>query len=158
MIAGECTWSSEHAWNAVGRRRVYVETGPNEYEELPYVQPALEFDPQTGLPAEGAGEVAEHIMVQFLEGEQSKERVAGAVDSIYRWCNILPENFFATSEAFAAHKEYVSHLQKNFNEVMSSKGQLRLLSASEREDLRQKGATIHEYTAANHGEEGAENA
>src|SRR5713101_5148131 len=34
MIAGECTWSSERAWNSVGRRRVYVETGPNEYSEL----------------------------------------------------------------------------------------------------------------------------
>jgi len=72
MIAGECTWSSERAWNSVGRRRVYVQTGPNEYSELRYVQPALNFDVKTGLPTEDAGEASEHIMVDFWKVSRIK--------------------------------------------------------------------------------------
>lgn len=148
MIAGECTWGSELAWNAVGRRRVYVESGANEYTELPYIQPALDFNPKTGLPDENAGEVPEHLMVQFLQGEPNKERIITAVDSMYRWCNLNPQNFFDTPEAYAIHKEYIANIQKEFSDFLLSHGPLSLLSGGEREELKRKGVAIHEYTKA----------
>jgi hypothetical protein len=158
MIAGECTWSSERAWNSVGRRRVYVETGPNEYSELRYVQPALNFDVKTGLPTEDAGEASEHIMVDFLEGEPDKGRISTSVESIYKWCNTWPRNAFENQAAYDAHVQYVAHLRSEFNAFMLMNGPLRLLSAAERDQLRAGGATINEYTEADHEEEGPENA
>ena len=158
VIAGECTWSSERAWNSVGRRRVYVETGPNEYSELRYVQPALDFDKKTGLPTEDAGEASEHIMADFLESEPDKGRISAAVESMHRWCNTWPRNGFENQAAYDVHLQYVSDLGKKFNTFISAKGPLRLLSADQREELRAQGATINEYAEADHGENGPQTA
>lgn len=152
MIAGECTWSSEPAWNAVGLHRVYVKSGENEYTELSYVQPALEFDAKTGLPDEDSGEVPEHLMVEFLEGEPSKERTLAAVASMYRWCNLYPRNFFNSEEAYAAHQKYIASIQKEFSDFLFANGPLHLLSSKERAELKEKGLVIHEYTKADHNE------
>src|SRR5260370_39938670 len=70
---------------------VYVQTGPNEYSELRYVQPALNFDVKTGLPTEDAGEASEHIMVDFLEGEPDKGRISTSVESIHNGAIHGPE-------------------------------------------------------------------
>ncbi len=153
MIAGECTTVSEPTWSAVGRRRVYVETRPNEFTELKYVQPALEFDAKTGLPEEGAGEAKEHIMVQFVEGEASKERVSASVDSMYRWCNLWKENEFDSPEAFAVHKAYIEKIKKEFDDLLFNSGNMVLLSPADRERMRSEGATIREYVEADEKDE-----
>jgi hypothetical protein len=151
MIAGEATSGSERAWNSVGRRRVYVETGPNEYSELRYVQPALDFDLNTGLPTDGAGEAAEHIMVHFLEGEPDKVRMSAAVESIYLWCNTWPDDVFENEDACDAHLGYVAKLYEAFDAFMRANGPLRLLSAQEREQLRAEGIGIKDYIEADRG-------
>ncbi len=148
MIAGECTWSSERAWNAVGRRRVYVETGRGEYTELPYIQPALEFDPDTGLPLEESGEAPEHLMVQFLEGNPNKEKIIAAIDSIYRWCNVWPRSTFTSDHAYATHVRYLEDFQKRYTDFFSKNGALHLLSPEERKALKAKGIPVHEHTEA----------
>jgi hypothetical protein len=156
MIAGECTWRSERVWNSVGRRRVYVETGPNRYSELRYVQPALDFDRSTGLPTKDVGEAAEHIMVQFLEGEPDKARISAAIESMYLWCNTWPQSIFESKAAYDAHLHYVATLHKDFDAFMRANGPLRLLSAQDREQLRRRGTEISEYTEADHDKEGPE--
>jgi hypothetical protein len=153
MVAAEATGTSEKSWNAVGHRRVYVETGPNEYTELKYVQPALDFDFNTGLPTEDAGEFPEHLMVQFVEGEPDKDRIKAAVDGMYRWNNLYDQDAFTSAEAFNQHKHYIAEIQKKFNDQLSTSSPLHLLSAEEREVLKNKGITIHEYTEADGGEE-----
>jgi hypothetical protein len=150
LVAAETSSSSERVWNTIGRRRAYIETGLNEYTELPYVQPALEFEPQTGLPAEGAGALPEHLMLHFLEGDADKIRLTAAVDSMYRWCNAYPESFFASARAYERHKAYIADIQNKLNDFIFSNGRLRLLSVGERAGLRQQGVTILEYTAADH--------
>jgi hypothetical protein len=132
------------------RRRVYIETASDQYTELPYIQPALEFDPKTGLPAEGSGEVPEHLMVHFLDGEPDKERLASAVDGIYRWCNIYPEGFFRNVQAYEAHKVYVAKIRNHLANFVFNSGHLRLLSANEREICRQQGTKIIEHWPADH--------
>jgi hypothetical protein len=158
VIAGECTWSSEKAWNAVGRLRVYVETAPNEYSELRYVQPALDFDPKTGLPTEGAGEAPEHIMMDFLGSEPDKERISAAVESMYKWCNAWPRGEFESEAAYDAHVQYVADIRKEFNSFLNANGPLRLLTPVEREELRANGVVINEYTEADHADDSPENA
>jgi hypothetical protein len=156
MIVGECTSSSERAWNSVGRRRVYVETGPNKYSELRYVQPALDFDRNTGLPTEDAGEAPEHIMVHFLEGVPDKARISAAIESMYLWCNTWPQSVFENKAGCDAHLHYVAKLHKEFDAFMRANGPLRLLSAQEREQLRATGAKINEYTEADRDNKGPE--
>lgn len=76
FAAGECTSTSEEFWNSVGWKRPYAET-PNQagsYEELRYIQPALDFDPATGAPAEDAGVVPEHMMIDSFEGTPPQQR------------------------------------------------------------------------------------
>lgn len=148
MVVGECTSSSERAWNSVGRRRVYVEAEPNQYSELRYVQPALDFDRNTGLPAEDAGEAPEHIMVHFLEGVPDKARISAAIESMYLWCNTWPQSLFDSKAAYDAHLHYVAKLHKEFDTLMRANGPLRLLSAQERERLCAMGARVNEYTEA----------
>lgn len=157
LVAGECTASSEQTWNAMRRNRLYLKRG-DEYLEPPYLQPALDFDPKTGLPAEGAGEAAEHLQMQFVDVQPSKSAVTSAVDAMYRWCNLLPRDEFETPEAYATHREYVGKIQKEFNDFISQEGELVLLSAQEREELRSQGLVFHEHTAADHGNNGPENA
>ena len=69
-----------------------------------------------------------------------------------------PENAFENQAAYDAHVQYVAHLRSEFNIFMLMNGPLRLLSAAERDQLRAEGATINEYTEADHEEEGPENA
>ncbi len=157
-IAGECTYTSEKAWNAVGRRRAYVQTGENQYSELQYIQPALEFNKKTGLPKKGQSEVAEHIMVQFLDSQSSKERISAAVDAMYRWCNLWSADSFASKKAHAAHTEYIAGIKRRFDEFMSSNGDLKFLTAAEREEAIKQGFEIIGYNAADHGDTGPEDA
>lgn len=148
-IAGECTEESEGAWNAMGRRRVYVQTGPHEYSELPYIQPALSFNHETGLPAHGAGEMAEHIMLQFLTGEPTKERVSAAVASMYRCSNTWPEHMFANKRAYQSHLGYINRLRSNFDSFLMNNGDLLLLTAEERKEMVEKGVAFREHSEAN---------
>ena len=154
MIISECTSTSEKAWNAIGRRRAYVQTGANDWTELKYVQPPLDWDPDTGMPAEDAGNAAEHIMMQPFDGDMTKERLSSALDAIYRWNNYRSEKFFHNPEAQKAHFAYIQAIQKQFDSELNAGGELKLLSASEREEMIKKGAVIHEYTEAD--EEGEE--
>jgi hypothetical protein len=148
LIAAETTSGSERVWNAMHRRRVYLETAPNQYSELTYIQPALEFDPETGLPAEGAGEVAEHLMVHFLDGKTDKDRLLAAVDGIYRWCNTYPRTFFRNEKAYEKHRQYLHEIWNECRDFVFGAGRLQLLSAIERERFVKQGRQIVQHTAA----------
>lgn len=156
MVVGESTRASEPTWNSVQRRRSYVKTGDNEFSELRYIQPALKFDPDTGVPADDAGEAPEHLMIHFLDGKPDKERISMCVDAIYRWCNILPEDEFNSPQAYQAHLEYIRRIKEKFNELLQGSGELLLLSAKEREVAKNGGLKINEYAEADEGKAGPE--
>jgi GNAT superfamily N-acetyltransferase len=149
-ISAEATSSSEAFWNSVGLNRVYVGAGVkvDEYSELPYVQPALDFDTSTGLPVEGAGEAAEHLMLGFVENEADKELVSLVVDAIYRWSHLWPAEDFESMEAHQANVGYVSKFKQEFDEFLFGSGEMAILTAEDRKNLTMAGAIIHEYTAA----------
>lgn len=158
LVGGECTYTSELAWNALGQRRIYLGTGGRELAEIKYVQPALEFDPDTGLPAEDAGEAPEHLMVQALGGDVTKEKISQVVAAIYRWCNRYPRAAFNSDAAYRAHREYVDRLQRQFDDLLSGPGELKLLTAKEREQTRAAGSVVKDYAEADHGDTGPEDA
>ena len=66
-------------------KRLYIQTKDGSFKELSYEQPPLDWDPETGSSAEGAGVVPEHLMLKLtsgkneLSGKELMEMVKGNV-------------------------------------------------------------------------------
>src|SRR3989344_376183 len=129
FAAGECTFTSEKFWNSVGWKRAYAQSGDKKtYEELRYIQPALDFDEKTGEPAEDAGAVAEHFMVDSFGAETpDKNQIMQTIDAFYRWCNKWPRAAFESDEAFQKQNAYVAQIEEEFKNQLESSGQLIIL-------------------------------
>ncbi len=159
FAAGECTSTSEKFWNTVGWKRAYIAEGDDKksYSEVEYVQPALDFDVETGAPAKNAGEAAEHFMVDsFGPHTPTKEAIFKAVQAFYQWNSRWDERSFTSPEAQAKHVQYVDEIENEFKRKLSAGGQLIFLDQANREKARQSGVSIKEYTAADHVEGGPE--
>ncbi|MBU6500284.1 MAG: hypothetical protein KGJ89_00400 [Patescibacteria group bacterium] len=160
FAAGEFTYTSENFWNKVGWSRSYMENpeDPKKYEEVKYVQPALDFDEDTGLPAEGSGEAPEHLMIDsFGQQPPSKIDVMQTVRAFYRWNNIWPQEAFKDNPAaYQAHLDYNNKIADEFEGDLNNNGQLIFLTKEARERARGKGLLFREYAAADHGQAGKE--
>lgn len=148
-ITAEATSDSEEFWNAVGLARLYLQTGNiNEYIELQYVQPALDFNPATGRPAEGAEEVPEHLMLGFFDREADKELVSKLVAAVLRWSHRWAREEFKSDEAYATHVAYTDFYQNTFDTFLHANGNLVGMTKADREGLIQKGVTVIDYALA----------
>ncbi len=152
FAAGECMSTSEKFWNNVGWKRAYVADRPGEtkaYTELKYVQPALDFDPETGEIAEDAGEAPEHFMVDsFGRMPPTKKEIMMTVNAFYRWCNKWPREAFENDEAYEKHLAYVQGIEDTFNEKLKQGGQVIYLDQQSQEKAMQAGVSIEEYAEA----------
>ena len=160
FAAGECTYTSERFWNNVGWKRVYAADAPGEtksYGELKYIQPAVDFDEETGEPTEGAGEAPEHLMIDsFNRMPPTKEQIAQTVEAFYLWCNKWPREAFATDAAYENCMRYVEGFEQKFRKELEDAGQIIFLDQPSREKALQKGISIREYEEADHKEESGE--
>lgn len=160
MSAGECTYTSEGFWNRVGWKRVYQEQGTGEkkvYSEAPYIQPALDFNEKTGLPAEDAGEAPEHLMIDPFEGQTfTRRHVVSVVEAFYRWCNRWPKEAFENNTAHRRHTKYVDKIFKAFKNFVADHGEPILLDSNGRDTLQKRGIKIEEHSEADHGDAGKE--
>ncbi len=156
FAAGECTYTSEKFWNKVGWERLYKKTSEGNFKEIEYIQPALDFDENTGLPAEDAGEAPEHLMIDgFGESIKAEDAIA-TVAAFYQWCNMWPPEAFESDEAYKKHQAYVEEKMAEFKEQFEESGELRMMKKSEREAMQKNGMTVEEFTAADHGDAGEE--
>jgi len=154
---GECTYTSEKFWNSVGWKRVYSKEEGNQYRELEYIQPALDFDEDTGEMAEGAGEAPEHLMVDnFGEGAPNKEEIRQSYMAFMDYNLTWPEGAFNNPEAYGRQRQYVDGITSRFVDSLKSGGDLVFLSAKERVTVKKGGTKILEHNGANHGEAGKE--
>lgn len=139
---------------------MYAADAPGEtksYGELKYVQPAVDFDEETGEPTEDAGESPEHLMIDsFNRMPPTKEQVAQTVEAFYRWCNKWPREAFASDEAHARCVQYVEGFEKKFRKELEDAGQIIFLDQPSREKALEKGISIKEYEEADHKEEPGE--
>lgn len=158
FAVGECTYTSEKFWNNVGWKRVYAQTGDKrEYTELKYIQPALEFDEDTGEIAEGSGEAPEHLMIDaFGPKTPGKEDVMRAYESLIYFCNDWPREAFNNDRAEKKKTEYLNGIKTNFKDFMDSNGQLIYLDADNREKAVKEGVAVIGYTEADRGQAGEE--
>ncbi|MBI4087885.1 GNAT family N-acetyltransferase [Candidatus Kaiserbacteria bacterium] len=161
FAAGECTYTSESFWNSLGWKRVYAaEPGkPGSYNELKYMQPALDFNTETGKVAEGAGEAPEHLMIDSFQGAPpGKEDVLATVRAFYTWCNTWPKEAFTSEEgvtnmgALREHQKHVIGIWEDFKKQITDRGPLTYLSREEREAAQKANVQIIEHLEADHGD------
>lgn len=159
FAAGECTYTSERFWNSVGWKRPYGQVGEDKrsYEELRYIQPALDFEKSSGKEAADAGEAPEHLMIDsFGHQPPTKEQILETVDAFYRWCNKWPREAFDSDEAYQTHLHYVDGIKAGFKQQLDSLGQVILLDKTSRDKALATGVKIKEHTEAEHGNAGKE--
>ncbi len=159
-VIGETTTASEKAWESVKRGRVYVEDkspdGVVTRTEVPYVQPALDFD-DTGLPEEGTGESPEHLMVDsFGQSTFSKEKLLAMVRAMYEWCILTTKEDYMTTglsdevaeTAYRNNLKYVTGFENEFDTFLQSHGELVLMNSKERDAAIAQGITVQGHAAA----------
>lgn len=159
LAVGECVYTSEDFWNKVGMRRVYGEKAskPGAYEELRYVQPALDFDLATGQVAEGAGVAPEHLMIHnFDDKNPSQEDVLAAVRAVYTWNNTWPREAFENDQALATHQGHVQPIWQEFKQQVQGVDRLVYLDKKSREEMERAGINIENHSAADNGDTGPE--
>lgn len=141
---GECTATSEHYWNSVGWKRVYVKNPTTEeHVEVPYIQPALNFNRETGAPT--MSEVPEHLMIDSFSGSPSKKDIASAYMALIEYNAFLPREEFDNDAAFEKKEAYIKSITEAFKDALQSEGELVLLDARTREEMREKGAKILDH-------------
>lgn len=148
FAVGECVHSSEKFWNSVSWRRAYIKN-QGGLAEVKYIQPPLDFE-DDGSIAEGAGSVAEHLMVDdFNNATLTGSDIIKTVQAIYRWCNEWKLDDFDGDAT--AHKKHLKHSQKEITKLrktITQGSEVVLLSQLERTQQMQQGLTIKEHTDA----------
>jgi len=153
---GECTYTSEKFWNSVGWRRVYVKTGDNEFTELRYVQPALDFNEETGKPSEDAGECPEHLMIDCFGMNPSAEELKRLHDALLHYNGDWPEAAFKDKKAYHIHINYMQKFKDKMSSFLREHDQLVFLDIEGRESAKKNGFKIKEHKAADRGDAGKE--
>lgn len=158
MAIGECTYTSEKFWNRVGWKRVYSQKeGEKSATELKYIQPALDFDTETGKPTEDAGEAPEHLMIDsFGSGIPGKQEVAMAYEALVHYNADWPEEEFDSPDAFKNHTLYMKGIKDDFTTQLNSAEVLIFMDATAREEAQKTGTTIYGHNGADHGDTGKE--
>jgi hypothetical protein len=133
---GECTYTSEKFWNSVGWRRVYAKTGENEFTELKYIQPALDFDEKNGKPTEDAGECPEHLMVDCFGINPNSEELKRLHDALLHYNGDWPESALESKEAHKTHFNYMQNFKGKMSSYLRDNNQLIFLDALGRENAK----------------------
>ncbi|MFM7088971.1 MAG: hypothetical protein ACKOW9_05605, partial [Candidatus Paceibacterota bacterium] len=113
LMIGECTPGSEVFWNNLGWKRIYVESF-GTHTEVPYTQPALEFNPKTGYVSPNASEVIEHMMLDSFGGDITIKDLINAHEALVRHTAEWPIEAFNSKEAHLRHVKYIENLVQRF--------------------------------------------
>ncbi|MDO8570200.1 MAG: hypothetical protein Q7R97_01275 [Candidatus Daviesbacteria bacterium] len=115
--------------NRLGFKRVMI--GNKEAE---YYQPAMDFNPDTGKPAKGAGAVLEHPEVMPFGPNLSKEQLIQAGRAAFIWNYFWDESDFNNTVAYQEHVKYVAGYFKIFEDSINQPGELALVTKQERKN------------------------
>lgn len=140
---GECTASSEHFWNNLGEKRIYIKSG-KEYKELPYVLPAISFDPETGNPSENNVEIPLHMMLESFSDEKITTKTIKNIYEIILNSQDKPKEAFTSDEAYEKYRQYIIDIKKRFTDSLEPHGEIVFLDAKEEEQLKKDGYIISE--------------
>ncbi len=156
--AGECTYTSRNYWEKFGWRRIYIDDKNGPITEVPYAQPPMAYDLETGEPAEGAGVAPEHLMVQFTgQAEQSNDErrsnVMRVVQTFYKCNNYVDRRAFTDAargdkklaeQAFQEHLKAIKPFEDKYKEDLEE-GDVKLYSQENLKELSSRGRPIKQY-------------
>ncbi|MBI5152534.1 hypothetical protein HZA39_03295 [Candidatus Peregrinibacteria bacterium] len=155
--AGECTWTSYKYWEKLGWRRVYTDAGEEQpVQEIPYVQPPLAFDLNTGEIEDGAGDAPEHFMIHLFDKNAERNpnlarKLPQIVGAFYKTNNYIDRRAFAESEnpeaAYAKHRSAIDHHREQFGRDLG-RGQIRFLTSRDCDGLRARDRTIEDWVTS----------
>ena len=146
---GEVFDDSEAFINSQGASRLYIREGNDQYKEVPYYQPPLDWNLETGRPAEGARTVPEHLMVRTMDGSKtiSGEQLLEMVRVIYDYNNYREREAFKNARAYRTHTGIIGNIEEELTETVSGKD-LMMISREERESMKAQGITFVEHGLA----------
>lgn len=128
---GECTDRSIKFWDSLGWKRVFVKLNQEiGYKELPYVQPALDFDLRTGEIMSGASQVAQHLMIDSFGNKITKEDLKLIYEKVLT-SSSFPKEAFSNEEAYQKHLSYINGFRDKFIEYIDSNGEILFLDKQE---------------------------
>jgi GNAT superfamily N-acetyltransferase len=159
-VTGECTWDSRRFWESMGLRRAYAGTGGRELREVPYIQPPLDFDLETGAVAEGCDNAPEHFMVQYFDDaamlKPDAQKLQRIVRAFYRANNYVGRAAFKEGaegdEAYEAHRRAITPHEEQFSRDVS-RGNIRLLSGPECRAFEASGGTVVDWVTCDEEKE-----
>lgn len=150
-FAGEVVSKAEYFQNNMGVKRAYLKTSENVLEEIKYIQPPTEWNPDSGNPAERAASVPEHFMVLMMDGRQgiTSKEVLEIVDAFYRWTHRWRRSDFNNKAAFLNCQRQIDAIEEELrNQLSRGDEKLILLSKEERRLVKESGIKIFEHTSA----------
>ena len=138
---------AEDFLNKKGYRRLYSKEKDGRLIEVPYVQPPLRWNRQTGK-AESAS-VPEHLMISLADGSNSVrgEKLMEYVRGIYDNNSYMWEEAFDEANRDESYNVHERAIRKYANDIESKvKGkEVVMLSHQEREQLQGQGAVFVEH-------------
>lgn len=140
---GECSSSSEHFWNNVGEKRIYIKKDM-EYKELPYVLPAITFNLETGDPAVNNVAIPLHMMLDSFSDEKITTKTIKNIYEIIFASQKKPKEAFTSDEAYEKYRQYIVDIKKRFADFLESEGEIAFLDAKEEEQLKKDGYIVSE--------------
>jgi len=131
----------------LGLQRPYIQT-EGGYSEVPYKQPYIEYDKETGKPVEGTSTVPEHLMVGLESGKKtlSGTELKRMVNGVYDYNYYQEKSYFKNPQAYDAHNEIVDGIKKELTDFVG-KNTVHLFSATERIAMQAKGIKFIEHQA-----------
>lgn len=136
----------EPVLNSEGVKRAYIRMKDGFFRELPYEQPPLDWNTETGKPAKGAGVVPEHLMLKLTSeaNKLSSRELMEMVRGMYYYNNYREEEYFISDKAYGVHTEFVEGIEQKLADFIGRKT-VYLLSASERETMMHKGVKFIQH-------------
>ena len=153
-MVGEAIESSEHFVNKIelfpghGRKRLYIDQPGRVYKELAYSLPALEWHAD-GTPK--SAPIDDHLMLAHVESatDISASNLIKCTRAFWNQWYLRPSEDFESDQAWRRHKiELKRHFDSVLVRQLAGVEKLILLSANERETLRQEGYTVIDFKLA----------
>lgn len=145
MVVGECTESSEKFWDGLGWKRIYTQESDYMFSEVPYIQPALKFNPDTGEVADDASDVPEHFTVDFFGLDPDPEKIKMAYVEFIDYTSMWPREAFTNNEAYEKHLLYIDGLKKNFLTKIDKSKNMLCASIQEKAELAPQGYFFNDF-------------
>lgn len=159
FVMGDACATVEPVVNKMARARLYFQNSEGQWEELKYYHPALEWNKETGDPAEDAGTHSGHAMIGLMSGERSvstADVLAGAraafeyncvaeAVAVTRGHEDMWERKLDGTDPESNSLRQIKGVYEGMKQQLAGVDTLRLISAEERKEMKASGEEFIEH-------------